>query len=69
MCIRDRGAGGITEAITCIQCIRTGVVPPTLNLDELDEKCASLNYVPHKAIEKEVRVAMSKDVYKRQVLD
>lgn len=31
------GAGGITEAITCIQCIRTGVVPPTLNLDELDE--------------------------------
>jgi len=28
-------------------------------LDELDEKCASLNYVPHKAIEKEVRVAMS----------
>ena len=53
------GAGGITEAITCIQCIRTGVVPPTLNLDELDEKCASLNYVPHKAIEKEVRVAMS----------
>lgn len=28
-------------------------------MDELDEKCASLNYVPHKAIEKEVRVAMS----------
>lgn len=34
-------------------------MPPTLNLDELDEKCASLNYVPHKAIEKEVKVAMS----------
>lgn len=53
------GAGGITEAITCIQCIRTGVVPPTLNLDELDEKCAPLNYVPGKAMEKEVKVAMS----------
>lgn len=53
------GAGGITEAITCIQCIRTGIVPPTLNLDHLDEKCAPLNYVPNKAIEKEVRVAMS----------
>lgn len=39
------GAGGITEAITCIQCIRTGVVPPTLNL-MIGEKCASLNYVP-----------------------
>lgn len=53
------GAGGITEAITCIQTIRTGVVPPTLNLENLDEKCADLNYVPGKAMEKEVRVAMS----------
>lgn len=53
------GAGGITEAITCIQCIRTGVVPPTLNLENLDEKCVALNYVPGKAIEKEVKVAMS----------
>lgn len=53
------GAGGITEAITCIQCIRTGVVPPTLNLDNLDEKCEPLNYVPGTAIQKEVKVAMS----------
>lgn len=53
------GAGGITEAITCIQCIRTGVVPPTLNLENLDEKCVALNYVPGKAMEKEVKVAMS----------
>lgn len=53
------GAGGITEAITCIQAIRTGVVPPTLNLENLDEKCADLNYVPGKAIEKKVRVAMT----------
>lgn len=53
------GAGGITEAITCIQCIRTGVVPPTLNLEEPDEKCAPLNYVPGKAVEKKVKVAMS----------
>lgn len=53
------GAGGITEAITCIQCIRTGIVPPTLNLEHLDETCAQLNYVPNQAIEKEVNVAMS----------
>lgn len=26
------GGGGITEAIACIQAIRTGIVPPTLNL-------------------------------------
>lgn len=53
------GAGGITEAIACIQCIRTGIVPPTLNLENLDEKCEELNYVPGKSIEKDVRVAMS----------
>lgn len=52
-------AGGITEAIACIQAIRTGTVPPTLNLENLDEKCEQLNYVPQKAIHKEVRVAMS----------
>lgn len=52
-------AGGITEAITCIQCIRAGVVPPTLNLHELDEACKPLNYVPGHSIQKEVNVAMS----------
>lgn len=53
------GAGGITEAITCIQCIRTDVIPPTLNLANLDETCAPLNYVPGKAQEKKVKAAMS----------
>lgn len=53
------GAGGITEAITCIQCIRTGIVPPTLNYETPDEKCVPLNFVPNKAIQKEVTVAMS----------
>lgn len=53
------GAGGITEAITCIQCIRIGIVPPTLNYETPDEKCVPLNFVPGKAIEKEVNVAMS----------
>ncbi len=53
------GAGGITEAITCIQCIRTGVIPPTLNLDHVDEKCAPLNFVPKKSVRKEVQAAMS----------
>lgn len=53
------GAGGITEAITCIQCIREGVIPPTLNLDNLDEKCVPLNYVPGEAQTMDVKVAMS----------
>ena len=53
------GAGGITEVITCIQVIRTGIVPPTLNLEHVDEDCVPLNYVPGRSIEKEVRYAMS----------
>lgn len=53
------GAGGITEAIACIQAIREGIVPPTLNLEHLDEACAPLNYVPEEAQKKEVKAAMS----------
>ena len=53
------GAGGITEVIACIQAVRTGIIPPTLNLDNVDEKCYELNFVPKKTIEKEVKYAMS----------
>ena len=28
------GGGGLTESIACIQAIRDGVIPPTLNLEE-----------------------------------
>lgn len=52
-------AGGITEAIACIQAIRTGIVPPTLNLENLDEACEALNYAPGTAVKKEIKVAMS----------
>jgi 3-oxoacyl-[acyl-carrier-protein] synthase II len=27
------GAGGLTEAIACIQALRTGLLPPTLGLE------------------------------------
>ena len=53
------GAGGITEVITCIQVIRTGVIPPTLNLEHIDEACFDLNYVPGKSMNQEVKYAMS----------
>ena len=53
------GAGGITEAIACIQAIREGIVPPTLNLEHLDEACAPLKYVPEEAQKKEGKAAMS----------
>ena len=32
------GAGGITESIACIQAIREGIVPPTLNLEQYDSQ-------------------------------
>lgn len=53
------GAGGITEVITCIRAIKDGIIPPTLNLDNPDEKCAALNYVPNQAEKKEITAAMS----------
>ncbi|HYW34977.1 MAG TPA: beta-ketoacyl-ACP synthase II [Balneolaceae bacterium] len=52
------GAGGITELITCIHVIQSGVIPPTINLQNKDPKC-DLDYVPHKARETVVETAMS----------
>ena len=52
------GAGGVTELIACIQAIREGVVPPTLNYEEPDPEC-DLDYVPNEAREAKVDAAMS----------
>ena len=38
------GAGGITEVITCLKAIETGMLPPTLNLDNKDPECV-MKYV------------------------
>ncbi len=53
------GAAGAVEAIFTILSIRDGVVPPTINLNEVDPKCAGLDYVPHQARKAKVRYAMS----------
>ncbi len=52
------GAGGGIEAIATIQAIKTGVVPPTINLDHPDPDC-DLDYVPHEARQVEVAIGMS----------
>jgi 3-oxoacyl-[acyl-carrier-protein] synthase II len=52
------GAAGAIEAAFSVLAIKDGVVPPTINLDNPDEGC-DLDYVPHKAREREVNVAMS----------
>ena len=38
------GAGGITEIITCVKALETGILPPTLNLENLDPECV-MQYV------------------------
>ena len=52
------GAGGGIEAIATIQAIKTGIVPPTINLDHPDPEC-DLDYVPHEARQAEVAIGMS----------
>ena len=52
------GAAGAAEAIFSIKAITTGVLPPTLNLDNPSDGC-DLDLVPHVAKERPVRVALS----------
>ena len=52
------GAAGAVEAGVCIRAIRTGVVPPTINLDDPSPECV-LDYVPHTARERSVHHALS----------
>ena len=52
------GAAGAAEAIFSIKAIETGMIPPTLNLDNPSEGC-DLDLVPHVAKEREVRAALS----------
>lgn len=53
------GAAGSVEAIFCIQAMRHGLLPPTLNLDNPSASCVGIDLVPHKAKEKKVRAALS----------
>jgi len=52
------GAAGGVEAIFSILAIRDQVLPPTINLDRPEAGC-DLNYVPHAAQERKVKVALS----------
>jgi 3-oxoacyl-[acyl-carrier-protein] synthase II len=52
------GASGGVEAVITAMTIHRNLIPPTINLDEPDAEC-DLDYVPHKARDKKVTVAMS----------
>jgi 3-oxoacyl-[acyl-carrier-protein] synthase II len=54
------GASAAVELIVCAKAIKNSIVPPTLNLDNVDERCgAKMDFVPLKARERKVDVAMS----------
>jgi len=52
------GAAGGVEAVFSAMALYTGIIPPTINLDEPGEGC-DLDYVPNVAREKQVDVAVS----------
>ncbi|MBR2524922.1 beta-ketoacyl-ACP synthase II [bacterium] len=53
------GAAGAVEAIICIKAMEEGIVPPTINLDNIDPELPNLNYVPHKAVNANLEYTMS----------
>jgi 3-oxoacyl-[acyl-carrier-protein] synthase II len=52
------GASGAIESIACIQALREGVIPPTINLDNPDEGF-DVDLVPHHAKERRIKYAMN----------
>ena len=52
------GAGGITECIACIKALETGILPPTINCDEIDPEC-NVQIIAEKPIQKNITTAMS----------
>ena len=47
-------AAGAVELITCVEAMRRGVLPPTINYETPDPEC-DLDYIPNEAREKRVR--------------
>ncbi|WP_373598355.1 beta-ketoacyl-ACP synthase II [Paraclostridium bifermentans] len=52
------GAAGAVEAVICAMAINEGYVPPTINIENVDEEL-DLDYVPNKGKERNVRYALS----------
>src|SRR6185295_20199746 len=52
------GATGALEAIFCVQAVRQGVLPPTIHYETPDPEC-DLDYIPNKAREKKISLAIS----------
>jgi len=55
------GAAGAIEAVACLKAIESGVLPPTINLENPDPEC-DLDYVPNQAREVPISVAISNNL-------
>lgn len=55
------GAAGALGCFASVLAVHDGVVPPTINLDNVDPACAALglNFTPNTAVEKSVRYSLS----------
>ena len=52
------GAAGGIEAIAATLALQTGIIPPTINYENVDEECY-LNYTPNIAVKRESKYALS----------
>jgi 3-oxoacyl-[acyl-carrier-protein] synthase II len=52
------GAAGAVETVVCVKAIDTGVIPPTINLENPGEEC-EMDFVPHQAREQKIKVAIN----------
>jgi 3-oxoacyl-[acyl-carrier-protein] synthase II len=52
------GAAGGVEIAACLMALRDNIIPPTINLENQDPEC-DLDYVPNKAREMKIDVALS----------
>ncbi|QQR89136.1 MAG: beta-ketoacyl-ACP synthase II [Myxococcales bacterium] len=53
------GAAGGLETVISALSIRDGAVPPTINLDAIEPECAGVDFVPHEARKREVKIALT----------
>ena len=52
------GAAGAAEALASVLALKNGIVPPTINLDEVDPEC-DLDYTPNTPVKAELTIAIS----------
>jgi 3-oxoacyl-[acyl-carrier-protein] synthase II len=55
------GGAGAMGAFAAVLAIRDSIIPPTINLENIDPACAAtgLNFTPNTAVRKPVRAALA----------